>query len=231
MRRLFTALMAMVLAGPSIAVAGPYMGLGIGIARTKSSLAKLDLAPTLDTDVAVIGSDPDFSSSDVNFSAFVGWMFGPHFGVEVGYTDFGTPTQVTQLATVTPLGGTCPPEEINCQTREWTAQAKMNGIHGFLVGELPLSDTIKGYAKVGVVHWNAEFSGFERARGFVGNPALIGPGNDPISYSDDGTDLAAGLGVRLETGSPFSIRAEVVYYDISRMDSVIAAQLLGVYAF
>ena len=107
----------------------------------------------------------------------------------------------------------------------------MDGIHAFLVGELPLSETIKGYAKVGAVRWNAKFSGFERARGVIGIPDQIGPGNNPINYSDCGTDLAAGLGVRLETGSAFSIRTEVVYYDISRMNSVIAAQLLGVYAF
>ena len=226
MRKLFTALMAMVLAGPSIAVAGPYVGLGIGGMRTETSLENLDLVPNLDSDLAEIGSDPGFSSSDVIFSAAVGWMFNRHFGVEVGYTNFGNPKQLTELPTICLL-----PPSANCQTREWTAEVKMDGFQAFLVGELPFSDTINGYVKLGAIRWNADYSGFERARGFIGNPAQIGPGNDPVSFDDDGTDFAAGLGVRLKTGPAISIRAELTYYDLSRTDLVLGAQLLAVYGF
>jgi len=220
MSKSFTLLMAMVVATP--AVAGPYAGIGTGGVRMESSLAELGLVPNLTTDTDVIGTDPDFHSTDVSFDVMVGWMFTANFGIEVGYTDFGRASQNYEL-----------PETCNafgCQSREWTAQVDMNALRAFIVGKLPLNENFDVYAKIGAVNWDAEYSGFERNKGIVpGFP--IGPRNDSVDFDDDGTDLAAGIGLSLKTGTPFSLRADFSYYDVDSTDLLWTAQLVGIYSF
>lgn len=223
MNKILTLLMAVAFATPSIAAAGPYIGLGIGGARTESSLAELGLPLNLESDIeAANGADPDFSSNDVSFEVAAGWMFGRHFGVEVGYVDFGRATQNYVL-----------PEACNgfgCQSREWTAQMDMTAIKAFLIGSLPLGENFDVYAKLGAITWDADYDGFERNQLLVpGFP--IGDRNDPVSSTDDGTGMAAGLGLTMKTDSPFSLRVEFTYYDVDTTDLVWIGQLMGTYTF
>ncbi len=222
MSKSITLLMAMVVAAPSSALAGPYLGIGAGATRMESSLSELGLVPNLTTDTDVIGTDPDFTSSDVSFDVTAGWMLGQYFGIEVGYTDFGRATQNYEL-----------PEACNgfgCQSREWTAQVDMTALNAFMIGNLPLNENFDVYAKVGAVKWEADYSGFERNQIIV--PGLpIGPRNDAVAFDDDGTDLAAGIGLILKTDTPFSLRVEFSYYDVDSTDLLWTAQLTGIYKF
>jgi opacity protein-like surface antigen len=219
--------MALALGAPVAALAGPYVGIGVGGARTESTLSSLssgtqNLVPGLENDQAAIGSNPDFHGTDVSFDVTLGWNFTDHFGVEIGYTDFGLATQNYTL-----------PENCNnvgCQSREWTAQVEMSGFRAFLVGSVPLGDKFAAYLKVGAINWDASYDGFERNLEFVsGFP--IPPGNDPVSFDNDGTDLAAGMGIVLKTDSPFSLRAEWTYYDVDTTDLLWNAQLMAIYTF
>jgi len=216
------------MATPAIALAGPYLGIGTGGARMESSLATLsngdlNLVPNLSSDTDVIGTDPDFHSTNVSFDIMAGWMFGQYFGIEVGYTDFGRASQYYELPeSCVPVYG--------CQSREWTAQVDMNSLRAFIIGRLPLNDNFDVYAKLGAVKWDADYSGFERQKNILpGFP--IGTRNDPVNFDDDGTDLAAGIGLTLKTDTPFSLRADFSYYDVDSTDLLWTAQLIGIYSF
>lgn len=228
MSKSLAVLVTMMMAAPSLAVAGPYLGIGIGGTRTESSLTELGLfpgpvlpvPPAPDPDPNFTGSD-DFTSTDVSFDVAAGWMFGM-FGVEVGYTDFGSAEQRYVL-----------PESCNnvgCQSREWTAQMEMSGIRAFLIGSLPVSDNVDAYLKLGAMSWQADYSGLERNQAFVPGPP-VAPRYDPVSFDDDDTGLAAAIGVNLKSDSPFSLRVEFNYYDVDTTDLVWNAQLMGVYTF
>jgi len=223
MSKSFALVMAMAVLAPSIALAGPYVGIGAGGARMESSLAELGLVPDLTTDTDVIGTDPDFSSTDVSFDVTAGWMFGANVGVEVGYTDFGRATQNYKLPEV------C--NTLGCQEREWTAQIDMSALRAFLVGNLPLNENVDIYAKLGAVRWDADYAGFERNQRLVPGGLPIPPRNEPVKFDDDGTDLAAGLGLRLKTDTPFSLRVDLSYYDVHSTDLLWTAQLSGIYTF
>ncbi len=227
MSKSLTLVMAMILSAPPVAMAGPYVGLGAGGGRTESSLASLssgglNLVPNLPSDVAAIGSDPKFASADVSFDIAAGWNFGQHFAVEVGYTDFGVATQNYKLPES--------PGSPGLQSREWTAEVEMSTIRAFVIGSIPLGEDFAAFLKLGAVRWDAAYAGFERNRSFVPGPP-IGPRNDAVSFDNDGTDLAAGVGLTLKTASPFSLRAELNYYDVATTDRLWTAQLMVVYTF
>ncbi|MEO8223308.1 MAG: outer membrane beta-barrel protein [Gammaproteobacteria bacterium] len=221
-------LMAMVVTAPIAAIAGPYLGAGAGGARAESSLASLregsqNLVPNLATDLDAIGSDPKFHGTDVSFDFTAGWNFGKYLAVEVGYTDFGRATQNYVLPEA------CQPV-IGCQSREWTAQVDTTGVRAFVIGNLPITDKVAAYLKLGAIRWDAKYAGFERNVAFVPAPQ-IGPRNDPVSFSNDGTDLAAGTGLALKTDSPFSLRVELNYYDVATTSQFWNAQLMAIYTF
>jgi opacity protein-like surface antigen len=225
-------LLGITLAAPSMAVAGPYIGIGIGGTRTESTLTDLGLfpGPVLPVPPPEVGPDPnftgsdDFTSTDVSFDVAAGWMFG-QFGIEVGFTDFGSAEQrytLPESCNASPGGG--------CQSRDWTAQMEMSGIRAFVVGSVPVSDNIDAYLKLGAMKWDADYAGFERNQAFVPGPP-IAPRYDPVTFSNDDTGLAAAMGVNLRTDSPFSLRVEFNYYDVDTTDLVWNAQLMGVYTF
>ncbi|MBN8280426.1 MAG: outer membrane beta-barrel protein [Gammaproteobacteria bacterium] len=220
-------------AGPSLALAGPYVGVGIGGTRMKSTLSdlsdgseSLSPGPVLPVptpplpDPNYTGSE-DFDSTDVAFDVTAGWMFG-HFGIEVGYTDFGEQKQRYQLPESCDSSG--------CQSREWTATMAMEGWRAFLVGSLPLTENIDGYAKLGALLWSADYAGYEREAFFVPSPPITAR-YSPVSFDDDDTALAAAVGVNLKTDTPFSLRVEISYYDVESTDYVLNAQLMGIYTF
>lgn len=236
MSKTFTVLMAMVIALPSMAVptvalAGAYVGVGIGGTRTESTLGKLDLEPSLATDIDAIGSDPDFSSSDVSMEFTVGWTFNEHFSAEIGYVDFGEAREYYTLPDSPPgCAEDNSPGYLGCQSREWTTTMKTTGIQVFVMGNVPVGETIDAYLKLGAISWHADYAGYEKNVDFIPGPP-IGPRNPGISHDDSGTDLAAAMGLTLKTGTPFSVRTELAYYDISSTDLVWVAQLMGIYAF
>ena len=95
MSRILATIIAVMLCTPSIATAGAYLGIGIGGSRTESKLADLGLVPVCESTTSGcyqdtqpppvgVGSDPDFSGSDVSFNFVAGWMFNQNIGIEIG---------------------------------------------------------------------------------------------------------------------------------------------------
>jgi Outer membrane protein beta-barrel domain len=206
---------------PATAMAGPYFGAGIGGSRAESSLSDVGLLPGEQDDVDALTSD-DFTSTDVGFQVVAGWRFGSYLGVEVGYAHLGNNRQNYELPEL------CNP--FGCQSREWEAQVDIDGLQAFVTGYLPLNDKIEAYAKVGALSWDAEFRGNERRFDLAPLPPLP-PGNDPVSFDDDGTDIAAALGLNLKSDSAISVRTEFTWYDIENTDLAWMLSLNAVYNF
>lgn len=247
MQKTFSALMALVLATPSIGMAGVYMGLGVGGNNTESTLSQLNLVPELGlggvpstpsnpSQPTPPGTDRDFASTDVSLDVTVGWMFNEHFGVEVGYIDFGNGTQ---NYTLNPACNT-----FGCETGEWTAEMQLSGFRAFLVGSVPVNKSLDAYLKVGAMDWKAQYLGYQTQTNVLscGAPPVVDPDEPPpffpvgvlncsVSSDGDGIGLAAGMGINLKTDSPFSLHADLTYYDVSSTDLVWAAQLMLVYTY
>ncbi len=221
----FALLMAMAMTVPALptaALAGPYVGVGIGGVGIESDLQQLNLVPDKASDVAVIGSDPSFGSTDVSVNVTVGWMFDKHFGVEIGYTDFGEGVENYELPDA--CNGT------GCQSRQWTTEVAITGFQAFVVGSTPIGESLDAYLKLGAITWEADYDGFERNVIFTPGPP-IAERNATVGFDDSGTDLAAAMGLNLKTDSPISVRVELSYYDIDTTDLVWIAQLMGIYTF
>jgi len=78
-----------------------------------------------------------------------------------------------------------------------------NGIDAFLIGSFPTSDSFDLFGKVGYIAWDAKIS----------SPGVP-------SESDDGSDLAAGIGAAFHTSDRFSMLGEWEWFDIEDSDSV-----------
>ena len=71
------------------------------------------------------------------------------------------------------------------------------------VGNVPLAGGVDMFAKVGVIAWETD--------------SII---DGILVNTDDGTDLALGLGARWNSEGSFGIRAEIDWFDIDEADSV-----------
>jgi hypothetical protein len=233
MSRILATIVAVLLCTPSIAAAGAYVGVGIGGTSTESSLADLGLVPVCGSTTAGcyqdtqpppvgVGSNPDFGGSDVSFNFVAGWMFNQNWGLEIGYIDFGQATDDLGLPEACSTFG--------CSSRQWTSEVKRDGFQAFLIGSLPLSESVDLFGKAGVINWDADYEGYERSELYASGFPLP-PQNARISASDDGTDMAAGIGINLRTDSPFSLRADLSYYDFDKTDSVYVLQFMALYSF
>lgn len=257
MSRIFATIIAVMLCTPSIAAAGAYLGIGVGGTRTESALADLGLVPVCalpppsssidnnsgcyqDTNAPPVGvgSNPDFGGSDVSFSFVAGWMFNQNFGLEIGYIDFGQATDDLGLPDSCDGPGNLPGQDyLGCSSRQWTSEVQRDGVQLFLIGALPISSNIDLFGKAGLIRWNADYQGYERSAlySFPTDPGyynpFLGRQNSPTASSDDGTDMAAGIGINLRTDSPFSVRADLTYYDFNDTDSVYVLQLMALYNF
>jgi OOP family OmpA-OmpF porin len=82
------------------------------------------------------------------------------------------------------------------------AEISANGFDLFAVGSFPVSDTIDLFGKAGFLNWDAstKIDGIDQG-------------------SDNGNDLALGLGGRFSTSSNFGIRAEYEWFDIKDTNS------------
>lgn len=78
-----------------------------------------------------------------------------------------------------------------------------DGIAAFLIGSYPASESFDLFGKAGYVFWDAEIS----------SPGVP-------SESDDGSDLALGIGAAFNTSDTFSILGEWEWFDISDSDTV-----------
>jgi OOP family OmpA-OmpF porin len=87
-------------------------------------------------------------------------------------------------------------------------QIDASGYNLYAVGAIPLSQSFDLFAKAGAISWDADTR------------------LDGVNFgSDDGTDLALGLGARWNSAGKFGIRTEFDWYNISDADAVWMASL------
>lgn len=118
-----------------------------------------------------IADQPGFTidKSDTGYKLVLGTQFTPNIGAELGYASLGT-------AKISGGGG--------------TGEVKGSGWFVDLVGTLPLSGSLSGFAKLGVFNGKAKASG-------AGGAA-----------SDSGTDVKYGLGLSYALSKTVDLRGE-----------------------
>lgn len=89
------------------------------------------------------------------------------------------------------------------QFQGFIGQIDAEGWNLYGVGNVPLSDGVDLFAKAGIVAWEAD--------------SII---DGVLIDTDDGNDLALGIGARWKAGDAFGIRAEIDWFDIDEADSV-----------
>lgn len=92
------------------------------------------------------------------------------------------------------------PEDVLLGTR---GQLDASGWNIYGVGNLPLTGGVDLFAKAGIVSWNAD--------------SII---DGVLVDTEDGEDLALGIGARWRLSERFGFRAEADWFDIDEADSV-----------
>ena len=164
----------------------------LGLAAIASTAACADEGLSLGASVGYVNiedNEPgfDFEANDTGYKLYANYEFTNKLAIEGGYIDFGKPEDVV-------LGL---PGEIDA-----------SGWNLYGVGNLPLSDGVDVFAKVGVVSWEAD--------------SII---DGILVDTEDGTDLALGFGGRWQAGDALGLRAEVDWFDIDEADSVWMASI------
>ncbi len=154
--------------------AGLYISGSLG-----RSSANIDTSPLSAAGVTGITTD----DSDTGWKVNIGYQFNRHWGIELGYVDFGD----FLLRGTTPLGATV---IANFDVTAWTLAA---------VGTLPLGNSnFSLFAKLGIARGEAE------GRGTVDGT--------PVSFDDNGIDLFGGVGMRYDFNRKFGMQFEVERY-------------------
>lgn len=185
-------------------------------------------------------SDP--SGSDFSFKAFAGVRFGKHLGVEAGYINLGEAKDgfPYQIPMIQSLGG-FPPRPL--EDRQIDIETKIDGFQGYLVGFLPLNDTVELFGKVGVLVWDQDTLVVDRIGSMegvdqpaipeiiLGNEAPDGVTFSSLKSSDSGTDLALGAGINLRASDHVAVRTEFEWFDIDTTSLAWSASMSLVFSF
>jgi len=243
-------LAAVVTALPATAMAdiNYYLGVGVGGSRLERDDINISFdqftSGTVLADApynvpyrepAVAVSDPE--GTDFTFKVFAGARFGTYFGVEAGYINMGEPSDAYAFE-IPAIFSTATGLQVRpFQERQIDVETKLDGFQGYLVGFLPLSETIEVFGKVGLLAWNQDTLIVDRIGVLTpvdqpGVPEIILCPNGPtesngtctvapdgtsfysVDTSDDGTDLALGAGVNIKASERVSFRAELEWYDL-----------------
>lgn len=152
----------------------------------------------IEVDITDIPDVPPFDEDDFAWKIYGGYNFGLlpmiDLGVEGGYVNFGGPS----------LGASVPGASASVDIE--TTAIDLFGVVGFGIGPLDV------FGKVGYVFWDADLT--------ASLIDEIDPDNSfRVTESDDGNDLAYGVGARLGLGS-LEVRAEYELFDIEDTEDV-----------
>ena len=126
------------------------------------------------TSVEIKNAGLDFDANDPGWKVYGGYRFLKFFGAEASYVDLGSP----------------PDSNVTLDS---------TGIDAFAMGILPLGPgPVELSAKVGLIRWDADLSGFA---------------------NDTGTDAAYGLGIAFSL-KKIAFRLEAEQFDIENTDTV-----------
>ncbi len=148
-----------------------------------------------------------YADEGLTFGASVGYVNieddDPGFGVDAndtGYKLFASFTAANGLGIEGGYVDFGSPEDI---VGGFPGEIDASGWNLYGVGNLPLSDGVDLFAKAGFVSWEAD--------------SII---DGLLVDTDDGTDLALGLGARWNSGGSFGLRTEFDWFDIDEADSI-----------
>ncbi|MEZ5565337.1 MAG: outer membrane beta-barrel protein [Gammaproteobacteria bacterium] len=186
--------------------------------------------------------DPE--GSDFSFKVFGGVRVGRYFGVEAGYINMGeADARFGFQIPVIEVDGPFPPPPRPLQDRQIDIETKTDGFQGYLVGFLPLNDSVELFAKAGVLVWDQDTLIVDRIGAQVrvdqpsipeiilGDEAPDGVSFSSIRTSDSGTDLALGAGINLRASEHVSLRAELEWFDIDTTSLAWAGTMSLVFNF
>ncbi len=110
------------------------------------------------------GSGGGINGTDTAVSLSGGYQFDPHFGIELGYHDYGTPTAFSQTGFILaecPASFSCP---------------KVSGITAEVLGRMELVPDLDGILRAGVLAWNIGSPGLSFLKDTSGNAFIYGIG-------------------------------------------------------
>jgi OOP family OmpA-OmpF porin len=167
-----------------------------------------------------------YEGTDVGFRVFGGIRIGRFFGIEAGYVDLGEPEDQIELNIPQ-----SPPPPAAFQRPETDVELvltdEIDGWEIFALGALPLSERWEAFAKLGVIAWDNDF----KTQNAFADQFPPSPPNAPFpavptltppssTVSDDGTDLAGGVGFNYQATEHMVLRGEGTWYDIDDTEQV-----------
>lgn len=227
---------------PAVAVAqdahkrGWYLGGGIGAGRVEAKLSDLRVSPQ-DSGESIQGDSINTTAFTAKITA--GYRIVDFFAIEASYLYFDDADE--KLCFLDDMTGDCtesrplPPGNVASVlgSAAWTVEVPINAGAFYAVGIWPVNDIFEVFGKVGGIYWEADAQGFETIVGEIvpPDPATIPVTNSPQNNKLDGTDLAGGLGVNLNTDVGITVKAEAEYFDLEDFDTVWLISISAFYNF
>lgn len=112
-----------------------------------------------------LGGQNRIGDDGTRWTLGAGYEFSSNFSVQASYADFGSHYGETD----------CPPG-FACLVIPVPTEADLTGIALSLTGNLPLTDYLDAYGKIGVLSWDLEFDGISAAFDTSGEDLLYGAG-------------------------------------------------------
>jgi len=109
--------------------------------------------------------------------------------------------------------------DVNGATPGGVVTTGVDGWNAFVVGSLPIGP-VDVFAKLGMIWWNVDID-------FADDLDEL----DDTSISNDGSDLAYGVGAAFNFGQQLSVRAEVELFDVDDVDDAYLISLGLLYRF
>ena len=149
---------------------------------------------------------------------FLGVMFNRYVGIEVGYANLGTVEDEIEL-NIPSISDFC----TNCRPTFdilLSLEAEIDGYDAYVVGALPLSDSVSLFAKAGVVKWELDFLaknnyGEDFPTDIPERPTVL-----PLTFRSeiDGTDIAGAVGMDYTVDENIRLRMEGLWYDVEDLE-------------
>lgn len=176
-----------VLASPLAAAADPGWYGGFNVGQSSATIDDERITATL-LGQGFTGVSIDEDDDDIGFKVFGGYQFNRHFAVEGGYVNLG---EFAYTATTVPAG-------------TLRGDIELQGVNLDLVGIVPFTEKLSGFARVGVLYAEAKDT-------FVGTGAVIVTNPSPEAHD---TNYKFGVGLQYDVTERIGVRAEAERYRI-----------------
>lgn len=176
----------------SSATEGLYFGLNIGQASYDVSLSD---AALLDDGSL---SSASLDDSDTSLSLTVGYQMTPNFSIEGGYIDLG---EFSFDATSNGSGWLYPAGPVN-------ATIETTGLFFDVKGQVPLTEKISLYGKLGLLKWDAD----------VNVSISLGSGSESIDDTDTFIGMGGSVILSQDEASTIALNVDYTLYELDDLD-------------